>query len=136
VSRSTRVPVVPSANDGPVPVLIATELTLARSGALDADLIAQHALLRHRLHEAAAVLGGRATTSRNDRHRPTAPLGHPVGRHERDRQLPGPALAVALHAVVPGAGIRPTSANVDLIAIYLRTVGTVVRLWCRRAGES
>jgi len=32
--------VVPTAADGPIPQLIATELTLARSGALDADLIA------------------------------------------------------------------------------------------------
>jgi hypothetical protein len=31
-------PVVPAANDGPVPVMLATELTLARSGAIDADL--------------------------------------------------------------------------------------------------
>ena len=31
-------PVVPAAADGPVPVLLATELTLARSGAIDADL--------------------------------------------------------------------------------------------------
>ena len=34
-------PVVPAASDGPVPVLLASELTLARSGALDADLLAQ-----------------------------------------------------------------------------------------------
>jgi hypothetical protein len=34
-------PVVPSADDGPVPLLLATELTLARSGAIDADLSAQ-----------------------------------------------------------------------------------------------
>jgi len=34
-------PVVPTANDGPVPVMLATELTLARSGALDGDLSAQ-----------------------------------------------------------------------------------------------
>lgn len=34
-------PSVPNANDGPVPILISTELTLARSGALDADLLAQ-----------------------------------------------------------------------------------------------
>jgi hypothetical protein len=34
-------PAVPAANDGPVPVMLATELTLARSGALDADLSAQ-----------------------------------------------------------------------------------------------
>ena len=30
-----------AANDGPVPVMLATELTLARSGAIDADLAAQ-----------------------------------------------------------------------------------------------
>ena len=32
------VPIVPKANDGPVPLMLATELTLARSGAIDADL--------------------------------------------------------------------------------------------------
>jgi hypothetical protein len=35
--------VTPSANDGPIPELIGTELTLARSGALDADLISNQA---------------------------------------------------------------------------------------------
>ena len=34
-------PVVPAADDGPVPVMLASELTLARSGAIDADLLAQ-----------------------------------------------------------------------------------------------
>ena len=34
-------PVVPAAADGPVPALLASELTLARSGALDTDLLAQ-----------------------------------------------------------------------------------------------
>ena len=34
-------PVLPAASDGPVPVMLASELTLARSGALDASLIAQ-----------------------------------------------------------------------------------------------
>jgi cytochrome b/b6/petB-like protein len=32
------IPVVPAANDGPVPVMLATELALARSGAIDAAL--------------------------------------------------------------------------------------------------
>ena len=36
-----RYPVVPPAADGPVPVMLANELTMARSGALDADLIAK-----------------------------------------------------------------------------------------------
>ena len=31
-------PLVPRANHGPVPLMLATELTLARSGAIDADL--------------------------------------------------------------------------------------------------
>jgi hypothetical protein len=35
------VPVVPPANDGPVPVMLASELVLAQSGAIDADLLAQ-----------------------------------------------------------------------------------------------
>ena len=34
-------PVVPAASDGPVPAMLAGELPLARSGALDADLLAQ-----------------------------------------------------------------------------------------------
>jgi Cytochrome b(N-terminal)/b6/petB len=34
-------PVVPAASDGPVPALMAAEYALARSGALDADLVAQ-----------------------------------------------------------------------------------------------
>ena len=33
-------PVLPAGNYGPVPVMLATELTLARSGAIDADLSA------------------------------------------------------------------------------------------------
>ncbi len=36
------VPVVPAANDGPLPLLMSSELQMARSGALDADLLAQH----------------------------------------------------------------------------------------------
>jgi len=35
------VPVVPKANDGPVPVMLASELALARSGSVDTDLLAQ-----------------------------------------------------------------------------------------------
>ena len=35
------IPVVPTTSAGPVPVMMATELTMARSGALDADLLAQ-----------------------------------------------------------------------------------------------
>jgi hypothetical protein len=34
-------PILPKINDGPVPVLVGNELDLARSGAIDADLLAQ-----------------------------------------------------------------------------------------------
>jgi len=43
VKFASGVPVVPSAADGPVPVMLANELTMARSGALDADLLAKNA---------------------------------------------------------------------------------------------
>ena len=57
-------PVVPPAADGPVPVMLASELTLARSGAIDTDLLTQaqrgpdwpgnvHQLRRRRLRAAA-----------------------------------------------------------------------------------
>lgn len=41
VTFSRGIPSVPAADDGPVPVMVETELSLARSGALDADLLAQ-----------------------------------------------------------------------------------------------
>jgi Cytochrome b(N-terminal)/b6/petB len=41
VTFANGTPVVPPANDGPVPVMLATELALARSGAIDTDLLAQ-----------------------------------------------------------------------------------------------
>ena len=42
VKFSGGTPVIPAAADGPMPVLMANELALARSGALDTDLLAQH----------------------------------------------------------------------------------------------
>jgi hypothetical protein len=41
VTFANGAPVVPAANDGPVPVMMASELTMAQSGALDTDLLAQ-----------------------------------------------------------------------------------------------
>ena len=52
-------PVLPAGNYGPVPAMLATELALARSGAIDAALAAPSGVLRYRLHQAAAVPGGR-----------------------------------------------------------------------------
>jgi len=44
VKFANGIPVVPPAADGPVPVLLATERSLARSGAIDTDLLAQRQL--------------------------------------------------------------------------------------------
>ena len=84
---------------GPVPVMMFYELKAAQAGTLDADLLAQDQVLRHQLHQAAAV-HRRRRLLRQPRHQP-APHRRPVGRHERDRQLPRPAMAVALPALVP-----------------------------------
>ena len=97
-------PVVPAAADGPVPALLATELTLARSGALDADLLAQQPFYGTELHQAAAVHRGRPVLRQPGHSQ--APDRRPVGRDERDRQLPRPALAVAVHALVPGPRLQ------------------------------
>ena len=43
VSFDGGTPVVPQADDGPVPAMMAAELTMARTGALDSDLLAQRA---------------------------------------------------------------------------------------------
>jgi len=40
VTMNSAMPVIPKANDGPVPVMLAAELSMARSGALDTDLLA------------------------------------------------------------------------------------------------
>jgi len=94
---------VPKANDGPVPMLISTELTMARSGAIDADLLAQHPFYGTDYTKPLLFLedGNYFSSLASD----AAPLGCPVGGDERDRELPRPAVALALHAVVPGAGL-------------------------------
>ena len=60
-------------------------------------------VLRHQLHQAAAVHRGRRLLRQQGPG--DGPDRRAVGRDERDRQLPRPALAVAVHAVVPGAGL-------------------------------
>ena len=42
ITFSNGSPVVPSGDYGPVPTMLATELTLARAGAIDSDLLSQH----------------------------------------------------------------------------------------------
>ena len=96
-------PVLPAGNYGPVPAMLATELTLARSGALDADLSGAQPFYGTDFNtkpllflEDGAYYANQATSE----HLTGDNL---AGRDERDWQLPRPALAVAVPDVVPRA---------------------------------
>ncbi len=95
--------VVPPAADGPVPVLVATELSLARSGALDADLISGQGFYGTNSTKPLLFLEGWPVLQQHRYRRP--PERRPMGCHERDGRLSRPAVALALHAVVPGPGL-------------------------------
>ena len=94
---------------GPVPLLAQRFLNLARSGGLEGVADVSGHLLRHRRHPQPAAAGRRRLPG-GPGPRPTARRG-PVGHDERDRQLPRPALDVALHLLVPGAAVlrHPTT---------------------------
>jgi hypothetical protein len=117
--------IVPPAADGPVPVLLATELSLARSGALDSDLISGGGFygtnstkpllfLEDGQYFANAAVADHLT-------------GTQWGVMNETGSYPGqPWLWLyTLWYQVPGFD---HSANVDLIAIYLTGVATILLL--------
>ena len=59
VRFSAGTPVLPRAADGPVPTMLAAEFTLARSGAIDGDLLANHAFYGTDFTKPLAVSRGR-----------------------------------------------------------------------------
>jgi hypothetical protein len=117
--------IVPTAADGPVPVLIAAELTLARSGALDADLISGHAFYGTDFTKPLLFLEDGQYFSN------VATADHLTGAQwgvmNETGSYPGqPWLWLyTLWYQVPGFD---NSANVDLIAIYLTGVATILLL--------
>jgi hypothetical protein len=118
-------PAVPAANDGPVPAMLAGELTFARSGALDADLIAQHNFYGTNYTKPLLFLGDGAyfasqATAMNL-------TGSQWGVMNETGSYPGqPWLWLyTLWYQVPHFS---TSANVDMIAIYLTGLGTILLL--------
>ncbi len=117
--------VVPPAADGPVPALISTELTLARSGALDADLIANRAFYGSNFTQPLLFLeDGQYFAS-------VATADHLSGAQwgvmNETGSYPGqPWLWLyTLWYQVPGFD---NSANVDLIAVYLTGAATILLL--------
>jgi hypothetical protein len=119
------VPMVPPAADGPVPVMLATEYTMARSGALDADLLAQRDFYGTNFTKPLLFMGDGAYFS--DKAAAMHLTGDQWGVMNETGSYPGqPWLWLyTLWYYVPGFS---ASANVDLIAIYLTGLGTILLL--------
>ena len=118
-------PVVPAAEDGPVPALMAGELTLARSGALDTDLLSQQPFYGTNFTkpllfiEDGAYFVNKATAM--------GLTGSQWGVMNETGSYPGqPWLWLyTLWYQVPG---WTNSANIDMIAIYMTGLATILLL--------
>src|ERR1700685_4404339 len=118
-------PVVPAAADGPVPTMLATEVTLARSGAIDADLLANDAFYGTNFTKPLLFLedGQYFANVASAQHLSGAQWGvmNETGSYPGQPWL----WLYTLWYQVPGFD---NSANVDMIAIYLTGVATLVLL--------
>jgi Cytochrome b(N-terminal)/b6/petB len=118
-------PVVPAAADGPVPALMSGELTLARSGALDTDLLSQQPFYGTNFTkpllfiEDGAYFVNKATA--------LGLTGSQWGVMNEPGSYPGqPWLWLyTLWYQVPG---WTNSANIDMIAIYMTGLATILLL--------
>jgi hypothetical protein len=118
-------PVVPKASDGPVPVMLANELTLARSGAIDADLLAQQPFYGTDFTKPLLFLEDGQFFS----NQATAMglTGTQWGVMNETGSYPGQPWLWLYQLWYQLPGFR-TSANADLIAIYLTGLATVLLL--------
>jgi len=117
--------VVPPAADGPVPVMMANELTAARSGAVDTDLLAQQQFYGTNYTKPMLFINdGSYFASKAQAMNLT---GGQWGVMNETGSYPGqPWLWLyTLWYQVPHFS---TSANVDMIAIYLTGLGTILLL--------
>jgi hypothetical protein len=118
-------PVVPAASDGPVPAMLANELALARSGALDADLLASRTFYGTDYTKPLLFIGdGAYFSSQAEAMNLT---GSQWGVMNETGSYPGqPWLWLyTLWYQIPAFG---NSANADLIAIYLTGLATILLL--------
>jgi hypothetical protein len=118
-------PVVPRAPDGPVPTLLSNELTLAQSGGLDASLVAQHPFYGTDLTKPLLFLedGSYFASQAQAQHL----TGTQWGVMNETGSYPGQPWLWLYQLWYQVPHFR-TSANVDLIAIYLTGVATVLLL--------
>ncbi len=118
-------PVVPKANDGPVPVMLSSELALARSGALDTDLISNSDFYGNNFTKPLLFLedGQYFSNLASSQHM----TGSQWGVMNESGSYPGqPWLWLyTLWYQVPGFS---SSSNVDLIAIYMTGIATILLL--------
>ena len=125
VTFSNGTPVVPAANDGPVPVMLATELTLARSGAIDTDLLAQRGFYGTDFTKPLLFLndGMYYVNAATAMHL----TGTQWGIMNETGSYPGQPWLWLYQLWYQLPGFR-TSANADLIAIYLTGAATLLLL--------
>jgi len=118
-------PVVPAANDGPVPALMAGELTLARSGALDTDLLAQQPFYGTNFTKPLLFIEDGAYFA--SKAQAMGLTGSQWGVMNETGSYPGqPWLWLyTLWYQVPG---WTNSANIDMIAIYMTGLATILLL--------
>jgi hypothetical protein len=125
VKFANGIPVLPAAADGPVPVMLANELTMARDGALDASMLAQQPFYGTNLTrpllfiEDGAYFANQATAMHL--------TGAQWGVMNETGSYPGqPWLWLyTLWYQVPG---WTNSANIDMIAIYMTGAATLLLL--------
>ena len=118
-------PVVPAANDGPVPALMAGELTLARSGALDTDLLSQQPFYGTNFTKPLLFIEDGAYFA--NQAQAMGLTGSQWGVMNETGSYPGqPWLWLyTLWYQVPG---WTNSANIDMIAVYMTGLGTILLL--------
>jgi hypothetical protein len=118
-------PVVPKADDGPVPVMLATELALARSGAIDADLLAQQPFYGTDFTKPLLFLedGSYFINQGTAMHL----TGEQWGVMNETGSYPGQPWLWLYQLWYQLPGFR-TSPNADLIAIYLTGAATLLLL--------
>jgi hypothetical protein len=125
VSFNNNIPTVPKAHDGPVPIMVASELTMAQSGAIDANLLAQQPFYGTNYTKPLLFLedGSYFASKAKAQHL----TGSQWGVMNETGSFPGqPWLWLyTLWYQIPSFS---KSANVDLIAIYLTGIGTLLLL--------
>jgi quinol-cytochrome oxidoreductase complex cytochrome b subunit len=125
VTFKNKVPSVPKANDGPVPVIVKSELYMAQNGAIDADLLAQQPFYGTNYTKPLLFIedGSYFSSIAKSEHL----TGSQWGVMNETGSYPGqPWLWLyTLWYQIPSFS---TSANVDLIAIYLTGLGTLLLL--------